>query len=125
MSVVLKPHSIIKARLKVTKKGPVHAFLTATCAKAMEKYVPYDTGTLSETVIINGEPTVNVTEDTITYAQKYASYVYKGISKSGKKLHYHTDMHPGAGPRWDERMISGEGKKVVKDVQRFIERGGY
>ena len=124
MSVELKPHSVIKARLKVNNKGPVQAFLTATCAKAMENYVPFDTGTLSETVILGGKPTTNVTETTITYAQPYANYVYKGISKNGNELHYHTDKHKGAGPYWDKRMISGEGKRVVRDVQRFIERGG-
>lgn len=125
MSVTLKPHSVIMARLKVTKKGPVQAFLTETCAKAMDKYVPMDTGTLAETVIVNGNTTSNVRKDTITYAQQYADYVYKGISKSGKQLNYHTDKHKWAGPYWDKRMISAEGKRIVKDVQKFIERGGY
>lgn len=125
MSVELKPHSVIKARLKVNNKGPVQAFLTATCAKAMDKYVPMDTGTLAETVILNGQPTTNVKKDRITYAQKYANYVYKGVSRNGNALHYHTDKHKWAGPYWDDRMISAEGKRVVRDVQKYIERGGY
>ena len=125
MSITLKPHSVIMARLKVNKKGPAHAFLTATCAKAMDKYVPMDTGALAETVILNGQPTANVKKDTITYTQQYADYVYKGISKGGGQMHYHTDKHKWAGPYWDERMISAERERIVKDVQKFIERGGY
>lgn len=127
MSVYLKPHSVIMARLHLKPKGrdSAQAFLTATCAKAMDKYVPMDTGTLAETVILNGRLTSNVKDKTITYAQKYANYVYKGISKSRNPLNYHTDKHTWAGPYWDKRMISAEGDRVVKDVQKYIERGGY
>lgn len=127
MSITLKPHSVIKARIKVTNKGPAHKFLTATIAKAMDKYVPFDTGTLAETVIVGGQPTANVTENTITYTQKYAGYQYYGQRRDGTHVirHNKTDKHSYAGPYWDKRMISAEGERIVRDVQKFIERGGY
>ena len=143
MGITLKPHSVIKARLKVNKKGPVQAFLTQTCAKAMDKYVPMDTGTLAETVIYVGEPTSNVKIDRITYTQPYARYMYNGKlmvdpdtgsswAKKGTKkiltdkdLHYNKGGHAFAGPHWDQRMWTAEKDKVIKDVQRFIEHGGY
>lgn len=112
----------IKKDLKIEENGPAQAFLTATVAKAMERYVPFDTGTLSETVIMNGEPTTNVTKNTITYTQPYAEYVYKGTTKSGKTLNYHTDKHAEAGPYWDQRMLSVKRDDIVKQVQDYIRR---
>jgi len=126
MSVKLemKPTSVIKARLGIQKGGPVHAFFTSSCAKAMDKYVPFDEGNLAGTVIENGEPTSNVRVDTITYSQPYARYVYYGISKSGKPLNYQKDKHSYAGPYWDERMWSAEKDDIVKEVQDYIDNGG-
>ena len=117
MAVKLKPTSVIKARLGIEPNGRVQKFFTNTCAKHMDKYVPRREGTLAETVIIDGQPTRNVTADTITYTQNYAKYVYNGISKSGKPLNYTT---PGTGDHWDERMKSAEMQDVVKEVQEYI-----
>lgn len=123
MPVKIKPTSQIKARLGIQNGGPVHAFFTATCAKAMDKYVPFDTGTLAETVIFEGEPTKNVTVDTITYETNYAKIVYYGV-RNGKELNYQTDKHELAGPYWDKRMWSAQKDSIVKQVQKYVNRGG-
>lgn len=120
MPVKLKPTSVIKARLGIEPNGRVQKFFTNTCAKHMDKYVPMREGTLAETVIIDGEPTRNVTADTITYTQNYARYVYNGISKSGKPLNYSTDKHHLATHHWDKVMVSAEMPVVVKEVQEYI-----
>ena len=116
MSITMKPVSVIKARLKIQPKGPVHAFLTATCAKAMDKYIPMDNGDL--------RTNISVEKDRITYESPYASYQYYGQRKDGTHVvkKYTT---PGTGPYWDKRMVSADGERVVRDVQKFIERGGY
>lgn len=119
--VVMKPIGTIIANLGVGDDGEVHAFFTSTCAKAMDKYVPYDNGDLAETVIKDGQPTENVTVDTITYAQPYAHYVYNGISKSGKPLNYQTDKHELATHHWAEKMVTAEGEDVVRQVQNYID----
>lgn len=115
----------IKKRLGLEINGRVQKFFTNTCAIHMDKYVPFDTGTLAETVIVNGTPVPsNVKDTTITYEQPYAQYVYNGISKTGKPLNYSHDKHPAAGDHWDRRMVSAEMDKVVKEVQDYVNRGG-
>lgn len=124
MPVKMQPVSVIKANLGIEPNGRVHKFFTNECAKEMDPFVPFDEGSLAETVIQGGQPTRNVTTNTITYEQPYARYVYYGISKSGKSLHYHTDMHKLAGPYWDKRMWTAKGQDIVKRVQENINRGG-
>lgn len=124
MPVKMQPVSVIKANLGIEPNGRVHKFFTNECAKEMDPFVPFDEGSLAETVIQGGQPTRNVTTNTITYEQPYARYVYYGISKNGKSLHYHTDMHKLAGPYWDKRMWTAKGQDIVKRVQEHINRGG-
>ena len=123
MPVKINPANQIEQRLGLENGGPVHAFFTATCAKAMDKFVPYDTGALAETVIYEGQPTSNVTVDTITYAQNYAKIVYEGV-RNGENLNYQTDTHEFAGPYWNERMWTAQGKDIIQQVQDYLERGG-
>lgn len=141
---------MIKVDLGIQNGGPVHAFFTAECAKAMDKYVPFYNGDLAGTVIQGGQPTSNVTVDTITYDQPYALYQYFGKkmvmsngksafyspdygfwSKKGEKktltnidLVYHKDMHKLAGPFWDARMWSAEGNDVIRRVQDYYDKRG-
>ena len=123
MPVNIKPTSVIKARLGLEPNGKVHKWFTNTCALHMDKYVPWDTGSLAETVVVNGTTTSNVTSDTITYEQPYAKYVYYGI-RDGKELNYQTDVHENAGPYWDKRMWSAEKDIVVKEVQNYFDKFG-
>lgn len=111
MPVKIKPTSIIKADLGIQSGGPVHAFFTATCAKAMDKYVPKREG------ILRG--TVELEVDRITYNQPYAHAQYVGYT-TGEVRNYTT---PGTGPYWDQRMWSAEKDSVVKQVQNYVNRG--
>lgn len=136
VKVNLKPTSVITARLGINHKGPVHKFFTNTCALHMDKYVPFRTGALAETVVINGKTTSNVKEDEIVYAQKYAIYPYLGIRKNAefemngesyrlyKNMRYRTDKHSLSGPHWDKRMWSAEKDSIIKEVQNFIKKRG-
>jgi hypothetical protein len=123
MPVKIKPASVIEARLGIEPNGKVHRWFTNTCALHMDKYVPWDTGALAETVVTNGITTRNVTEDEITYAQDYAKIVYYGI-RDGKPLNYQTDVHEQAGSYWDKRMWSAERNEVVKEVQNYFDKFG-
>lgn len=142
VKVEMKPISVIKARLGLQHKGPAHKFFTHTCAIHMDKYVPYREGTLATTVVEGGNVTSNVTEDTITYAQKYAHYMYEGklyidpetgsswTKKGSTKiptetdLNYSTSMHANAGPYWDKRMWSAEKDEIIKEVQDYVRTHG-
>ena len=121
--VIMKPTSVIKARLGLNPGGKAHKFFTQTCAIHMDKYTPFRTGTLATTVINGGKTTANVKTDKIIYAQKYAIYVYKG-TRNGKPMNYRVDKHPLAGPYWDKRMWSAEKNKVIKEVQDYIKTHG-
>ena len=111
MSIKMKPTSEIKARLGIEPNGRVQKFFTHTCMIHMDKYVPYDTGTLANTF---DEKT-----DKVIYDQEYAIIVYKGI-RNGKQINYHLDKHPLAGPYWDKRMVSAEMVDITKEVQDYI-----
>lgn len=120
----LEPTSVIKMKLGIQHGGPIHKFFTATCAKAMDKYVPYDEGTLAGTVIQNGVPTNNVHDTYIVYDQEYAHYQWQGISKNGKKLNYQKDKHSQATDHWDSKMVTAEGDRVARIVQKKLDRRG-
>ena len=113
---------VIIEDLGIGQNGKAHAFFTNTCALHMDKYVPMDTGALATTVVVNGVATSNVNENSITYAQPYASYVYYGITKNGNKMNYHKDKHKFATYYWDEKMASAEMDTIVKEVQHFMDR---
>jgi hypothetical protein len=109
MPVKLKPTSQIKARLGIEPNGRVQKFLTNTCYKHMDKYVPRDEGNL--------RTIVDIKADSITYESPYAKYQYYGVSKNGKPLNYRT---PGTGDYWDKRMVSAEMQNVVEEVQNYV-----
>lgn len=115
MSVKLKPISQIKVRLGIEPNGRVQKFTTHTCRVHMDKYLPFDTGTLATTV--------EEKSDEVIYEQPYAKTVYYGV-RNGKELNYQKDKHPLAGPYWDKRMVSAEIQDVVKEVQDYVDKGG-
>ena len=123
MPIQMKPVETIKNRLGFDSDGKIQLFVTNDCARRMDKYVPFDTGTLAETVMINGKPTGNVAKDKITYSTPYAKVVYYGI-RNGKSINYHTDKHELAGPYWDQRMVSAEIDTIIEETEAYMKRGG-
>lgn len=115
MPVKLKPTSVIKARLGLEPNGRVHKKFTHLCRIHMDKYLPFDTGTLATTAY--EQP------NAVIYEQPYAKVVYYGI-RNGKELNYHTDKHEQAGPYWDRRMVSAEMQDIVQEIQDYVNRGG-
>lgn len=124
----LEPDTVIEADLGIEENGPVHAFFTAQCARYMDRFVPFREGNLARTVVdeygvINEE---NVTADTIIYNQPYAEYVYYSISADGTRdiKNYTKDIHPDAGPIWDEVMWSIYEEQITQEVQEYLEEFG-
>ena len=115
MPVKLKPTSVIKARLGLEPNGRAQKFFTHSCRLHMDKYLPFDTGTLATTA--DEQP------NAVIYEQPYAKVVYYGV-RNGKEINYHLDKHPLAGSYWDKRMVSAEMQDVVKEVQNYVNRGG-
>lgn len=105
----LKPVSQIKLELGINPGGRVQKFFTDTCYKHMDKYVPKDIGNLRDNVEKGA--------DYITYEVPYAHYQY---ANQFPEDHYTT---PGTGPHWDKRMVSAEFTDVVKEVQKYVNKG--
>lgn len=107
-------------------------------AKELNPYVPMQTGTLSQSVII--------TPEYVEYTQPYAHYQYTGIvygpnypimeggvitgwfsppgkgSKhpTGALINYSQDFHPLATHHWDKAMMRDRGKEFTKEVEKLI-----
>lgn len=118
MPVKIKPISVIKVRLGIDPDGRVQKFLTNTCYKHMDKYVPMDEGNLSTIVDIQPK--------SITYEMPYARYQYKGMREDGTHIineaNRNRTLHPLATSYWDKKMVSAEMQDVVKEVQDYIGR---
>ena len=104
----------LEQKLGIENNGRAEAFFTATCYKAMDKYVPMDKNLLRRIVYLD--------TNSITYMSNYASYQYFGFREDGTHEIKHWTT-PGTGPYWDKRMMSVDGQRVIRDVQKFIERG--
>lgn len=77
MAVVIKPTSVIKARLGLEPNGKVQSYFTSTCQKHMDKYVPMRLGNLRRIV--------DVQPDRIIYKSPYAHAQYVGFTKGEVK----------------------------------------
>ena len=108
MSVKMKPTNVIKAHLGLEPNGRVEKFFTSECAKAMDKYVPFDEGNLAD---------YRIDGNLIIYEQPYARYQYYGLSKNGNPLNYQTDKHPLATSYWDKKMVTADLPDIVKRIQ--------
>lgn len=119
MSVELNPKSKIESRLGLRSGGSVQKFFTETCAKHMDKYVPYREGDLSR---------YRLEQDAVVYEQLYAKYQYYGIRRDGTRAinedNRDRSKHPLASSYWNEKMVSAEKQDIVKEVQDFVKRGG-
>lgn len=137
---IMKPVSVIKARLGIQKNGPAHAFFTQTCCRYMSPFVPGGTSS-------HLNQNVDLDVDSITYespdahyqwiGKKYEDPKYKigafyspdygywsrpGITKNptNQDLKHHT---PGTGAHWDKLMWTSKKKEVIKEVQAYVDRG--
>lgn len=137
-----KSNKIIKDH-GLDSNGKVSEFFRDEIDRLMAPFVPGGAG---------GELEKNKTypnNHSIKYISPYAHYQYKGdeyISpklgvsgillkkydrwwspkgekkkKTNKKLTYHT---AGTGPKWDKLMLKKHKKKIIKDVQNYINNGG-
>lgn len=89
-------------------------------------YVPYLTGTLAESPIVNG-----IVEDG-GQSVRYRAYAENGYNYAGYQ-YYLEDWHPDAqfsnqnglrGSHWDKRMKADHIKDIEKYVQDVLDKGG-
>lgn len=114
--VVFKPTHTIEVDLGINPGGEAEDFFVNECAKAMDKFVPFREGNLSNYVIVGNE---------IQYQQLYAEYQYNGMREDGthKIVHRTRTMHPRASSLWDRVMWIVDGPRITAEVQAFIDKG--
>ena len=83
--------------------GNSQLFLANTCFRRMQKYVPFETGTLSTTATIK--------PGKVTYEMPYAHKQY--TSNKGKGIR---------GKEWDKRMVSAEKELIIKEVEAYVKK---
>ena len=139
--VHLDSKNAIKTRLKINNNGAAQRYFQNEAYRFMDKYVPLRNRNLRKNVDLSNPKL-------IVYESPYAKYMFYGKKmvmpengksafyspdygfwsiKGGKKvvtdenLIYHT---PGTGSYWNEKMMSAEGEKLQKKVEKFIRKGG-
>lgn len=114
MPIIMKPTSVIIAKLGINPNGKVQKFFTSECARKMDKYVPMDKGFLREYKIV---------DNYIIYgdgpSNPYAKVQYRGMREDGSHVirNYTTE---GTGSYWDRRMVSADLPLIVKEIQKKL-----
>lgn len=111
-------------RLGLSNDGDVQKQLTNIVNKRITRYMPFRTGMLS------GPSKRIVSSTAIEITAPYARYQYFGKAMEGRApkivterdLNYDKTKNPLAGPYWDRRLIAAEGKAIVSDLQRYVDR---
>ena len=85
------------------ENGNTRLYLSNTCFKRMQKYVPFKTGALSTTVTVK--------PGSVTYEQPYAHRQY--TTNKGKGIR---------GKYWDRKMLNAEKSMIVKEVQEYAKK---
>ncbi len=85
------------------KNGDTQLFLANTCFRRMQKYVPFDTGTLSTTATVRA--------GSVTYEVPYAHRQYTTNKGRGIRGRY-----------WDRKMNNNEGHLVAKEVEEYAKK---
>lgn len=106
--------------------GAVQRFHTANVMRRMEKYMPKVSGMTIKSMINQ----TDTSKPYIIIDTPYAKYLYYGkvmVGKAPKKvtdrsLAYNTAKNALAGPLWDRRLATAEGRTIQAELQQFINR---
>lgn len=106
--------------------GAVQRQHTANVLRRIVRYLPYRSGAMIKKTIIQ----TDINRPEIVTRTPYAKYLYYGkvmVGKAPKRvtdrpLQYTKDKNPLAGPRWDRRLVSAEGRLLARELQSYIDR---
>ncbi|HBF68767.1 MAG TPA: hypothetical protein DDW20_05595 [Firmicutes bacterium] len=138
----MKPTSQIIARLGVQTGGPAQRFFCNECYRYMAQFVPggmnshlnqnVSLATDGSFVMYNGPDAHYLYNGNLYVDPKYGKGAFfsedygfwsrPGITKisTDRQLNYHT---PGTGAHWDNLMWTSKGNEIIKNVQKFVDRG--
>lgn len=138
----MNPTSQIIARLGIQAGGQAQKFFCSECYRYMAQFVPggmnshlnqnVSLATDGSFVMYNGPDAHylyigNLYVDPkygkgAFFSEDYGFWSRPGITKipTERQLNYHT---PGTGAHWDNLMWTSKGNEIIKNVQKFIDRG--
>lgn len=138
----MKPTSQIIARLGVQTGGLAQRFFCNECYRYMAQFVPggmnshlnqnVSLATDGSFVMYNGPDAHYLYNGNLYVDPKYGKGAFfsedygfwsrPGITKipTERQLNYHT---PGTGAHWDNLMWTSKGNEIIKNVQKFVDRG--
>ena len=126
------------------KDGHVQMFHTQNVLKRIKRYMPYRSGATYKVTVSQ----TNIRKPEIVTDVPYAKYLFYGkvmidpkIGAAGflttegwrsrknsikvltnRPLKYTKTKNPHAGPHWDRTLVAYEGRAMVADLQRYIDR---
>ena len=103
----------IPAYIRAVKDPKMWKFAASVWRRLVEPYVPMQTGTLKDTVDVNG----SAGQGEIVYKVPYAHYQYEG------QFNHRKDMHPKASRQWDKAALPTEQPKLIRSLQKYIDSG--
>ena len=147
IKVKLKINSIPQTirRLGLDASGDVQRFHTSNVLRRIKKYMPFVSGALYKMTVAQ----TDINKPLIATEAPQAGYLFIGKkmvnARTGKgpalipgvgfrykrgtilkptniPLNYTKTKNPHAGPRWDRALVAHEGKAMVADVQKYIDR---
>lgn len=93
----------IVSKFEMQEGGKTQLFLADTCFRRMQKYVPWETGTLASHVTVR--------PGSVTYEEQYAHKQY--TTNKGKGIR---------GKYWDRKMVNNEKALIVKEVEAYAKK---
>ena len=128
VAVELRPVREIIRKKGLMPGGAVQRQHTANVLRRIVRYLPYRSGeTIKQTII-----QTDISRPEIVTRSPYAKYIYYGKVMVGeapkqltdRPLRYTTgaNKNPLAGPRWDRRLVSAEGKLLARELQSYLDR---
>lgn len=85
------------------ENGNTQLFLANNCFRRMQKYVPFDSGTLSTHATVR--------PGSVTYEEQYAHKQY--TTNKGKGIR---------GKYWDKKMVSAEKELIIQEVEEYAKK---
>ena len=140
IQIKMKPTEQIVKRLGLDATGDVQKQFTNIVNRRITRYMPAGPQAVLSTKLKRIKSPTEIEVDA-----PYAHYQYKGEvwgpnipriengvvvgywsppikHPTGRKLKYSKAYNRLAGPFWDKRLMAAEGKAIVADIQRYIDR---
>lgn len=109
MKVIIDNVDTILKKRRLNKGGPAQILFTKECAKAMNNFIPLQTGRLKDM-------SVEIGVDFVTYVTPYARKQFYTNSGNGKGGENNGGQR---GKRWDNKMWIAKGSSIIKRVADY------